>query len=68
MNSSILHDNLEKLLSKIISHNQFEFMNGKSITENVLLAWKIITNIRKISKPTKMVIRLNIGKAYDMVN
>jgi len=56
--SKTLHDRLEGLLPRIISVNQSRFVKGRSISENVLLAREIITDIRKRGKPSNVVIKL----------
>lgn len=44
--SRILHDGLERFSPNLISANQFGFLKGRSIAENVLLAQEIIGDIR----------------------
>lgn len=66
--SRIIHNKLEILLPSIISQNLYGFVKGRSITENVLLAQEIITDIRKRGKPTNVVIKLDMAKAYGRVS
>lgn len=59
---------LSKVIPKIISKNQFEFVKGKSIAENVLLAQKIIRDINKKNKHNNVVVKLDMTKTYDGVS
>lgn len=43
-------------------------MNGGSVAENVLLAYEIITDIRKRGKPNDVLIKLDMAKKNDRVN
>ncbi|KAG5620150.1 hypothetical protein H5410_005368 [Solanum commersonii] len=42
-----MHDRLEVILPLLISKNQSDFVKGRNIIENILLAQEIITSIRK---------------------
>lgn len=63
-----MHGRLEGMLPKLISSNQSGFVKGKSIIENVILTQEVITYITKWGKPAKMVIKLDMAKAYDRVS
>lgn len=65
--SRILHDRLDKILPKLISQNQSSFVEGRNISENVLLAQEIISDIRKRGKPANVIFKLDMAKAYDRV-
>ncbi|XP_059288801.1 uncharacterized protein LOC132042210 [Lycium ferocissimum] len=66
--SRVVHDRLEAVLPELISINQAGFVQGRSIIENVLLAQEIVTDIRKRGKPSNVVIKLDMVKAYDRVS
>jgi len=66
--SRLVHDRMEVLLPRLISQNQSEFVKGRNITENVLLAQEIVTDIRLRSKPDNVIIKLDMEKAYDRVD
>lgn len=66
--SRVLHDKIEDIFPKLISQNQAGFVKGRSITENVLLALEIVTDIRKKGKPANVAIKLDMAKTYDMVD
>lgn len=68
MISRTLHNRLEGSLPRLISQNQYGFVKGRNISENVLLAQEIIGDIGKRGKPANVVIKLDMAKAYDRVN
>lgn len=59
-----MYDRLERYLPNLIFANQSDFIRGRSITENVFLAQEIIVDIRRRSKLTNVVIKLDMTKAY----
>ncbi|XP_060202283.1 uncharacterized protein LOC132630733 [Lycium barbarum] len=66
--SRVVHNRLDKILTRVISSNQSGFVKGRNIIENVLLTQEIITDIRKREKPANVVIKLDMAKAYDRVS
>lgn len=56
------------MLPLIISQNQFGFLTGRNIAENVLLAQEIIREINKRNKNINVVVKLDMEKAYDRVS
>ncbi|XP_019246545.1 PREDICTED: uncharacterized protein LOC109226206 [Nicotiana attenuata] len=66
--SRVLHDILEGFLPSLISPNQFRFVKGRSIFENILLTQEIVTDTRLRGKPANVVIKLDMAKAYDSVS
>ncbi|XP_060177905.1 uncharacterized protein LOC132607846 [Lycium barbarum] len=66
--SRVVHDRIDKLLTRVISSNQSGFVKGRNIIENVLLTQEIVTDIRKRGKPANVVIKLDMEKAYDRVS
>ena len=56
------------MLPNLISHNPSGFVKARSIIENVLVTQEIVTNIKKRGKPTNVVIKLDLSKAYDRVS
>lgn len=53
------------MLPNLISVNQSGFVRGRSIIENVLLTQEIVIDINKRGKPSNVVIKLDMAKAYD---
>lgn len=56
------------ILPRLISDNQSGFIHGRIITENVLLAQKVIHGINKKNDGGNVVIKLDMSKNYDKVN
>lgn len=54
--SRIIYDRIKELLPKIISEEEAGFIQGRSIKENILAVWDIISEIKKGGKPPNMVI------------
>ncbi|XP_059315787.1 uncharacterized protein LOC132066499 [Lycium ferocissimum] len=61
----VIHDRLESILISLISPNQSGFVKGKNIIKNVLLKQELVADIRQRGKPTNVVIKLDMAKAYD---
>lgn len=66
--SKVLQDRMDKVLQKIISSNQTEFMKGRSISKNVLLAQKIVRDINKRARHVNVGVKLDMAKAYNRVS
>lgn len=66
--SKILHDRIKKLLPVIISEKQVGFVQGRSIIENILVVQEFVSKIIKRGNLPNMVIKLDIMKAYDIVD
>lgn len=66
--SRVLHDRLGDILTRLVSVNQSGFVKGRNITENILLAQKIVSDIGKRGKPSNVIIKLDMAKAYDRVS
>ncbi|XP_060182221.1 uncharacterized protein LOC132611876 [Lycium barbarum] len=64
----IIHDRLESILPSLISQNQSSFVKGRNIIENVFLTQEVVANIRKRGKPTNVILKLDMAKAYDRVS
>nr|XP_009785869.1 PREDICTED: uncharacterized protein LOC104234070 [Nicotiana sylvestris] len=48
--------------------NMTSFVKGRSIVENILLTQEIVKDIRLRGKPSNVVIKLDMAKAYDIAN
>lgn len=59
--AKILNARLALILPRIISNNQSGFMNGRMISENILLAQEIIKDIRKPQKGKNVVMKLDMA-------
>ena len=65
--AKVLENRLKKLLPRIISHEKSAFVSGRSITDNVLLAFEIIHHMKKKSEGKKgdVAFKIDISKAYN---
>jgi len=66
--SRVIHERLTRFLPKIISPTQSGFMEGRSITENILLAQEIIKDMNMKNKNVNVVVKLDMAKAYDRMS
>lgn len=63
----IIHERIKMILPLIISHEQAGFVQGRSITKNILMVQEIISEIRKRGRVPNLVIKLDMMKTYDRV-
>ncbi|XP_060202682.1 uncharacterized protein LOC132631098 [Lycium barbarum] len=66
--SNILSIRLNPLLDKIISENQSDFVKGRLITENVLLAKELAQGVSQSNHGGNMIIKLDMAKAYGKMS
>ncbi|GJX36941.1 putative RNA-directed DNA polymerase [Tanacetum coccineum] len=61
-------DVVHTILYDIVSDNQSAFVPGRSISDNMLLTQEFMHNYHLNRGPPKCVFKIDIQKAYDMVN
>lgn len=68
--SKTLANILKSILPKLISEEQYAFIVGRSIGDNVLMASKINHHMRNMRrrKTSDMALKVEISKAYDKVD
>lgn len=68
--AKVLENRLKLILPEIISENQSAFVPGRSITDNVLLAFEMIHYMKQKKRGSvgEVALKLDISKAYDRVN
>ena len=65
--SKVLVNRLKRILREVIDESQSAFVPGRSITDNVLVAFETMHYIdqRRKGKEALMAVKLDISKAYD---
>lgn len=68
--AKVLANRLKKLLPKCISEEQSAFVEGRSILDNVLIAFEIIHHMKCKTKGARgeVALKIDISKAYDRVD
>lgn len=68
--AKVLSNRLRNLLPGIIAENQSAFVPGRSITDNVLLAFEILHYMKQKKSGVEGVValKLDVSKAYDRVD
>lgn len=56
------------LLPDLIEPNQCDFVKGRLLLENVLLATELVKDYHKQSIQPRSILKLDISKAFDSVN
>ena len=69
MAAKTLANKLKKILPAIISDTQSAFVNGRLITNNILVAFETMHHIsqRKTRQKGEMALKLDMSKVYDKV-
>lgn len=68
--SKVLANRLKRILPQVISENQAAFVPGRSINDNVLIAFELIHHMKKslVGGEGDVALKLDISKAYDRVD
>nr|GEV65577.1 reverse transcriptase domain-containing protein [Tanacetum cinerariifolium] len=66
--SKILANRVKEILFELISLNQFAFVPGRRITDNILLTQELIHNYHLDRGPAHCAFKADIQKAYDTVD
>ncbi|KAJ9536728.1 hypothetical protein OSB04_un000113 [Centaurea solstitialis] len=66
--SKIVVERIKPVLSSLVGNYQSAFIPGRRITDNILMAHELVVNYQRESGPPKCAFKIDIRKAYDMVN
>lgn len=68
--AKVLSNRVRVLLPDIITKNQFAFVPGRSIPDNVLLAFELLHYMKQKKRggEGEVALKLDVSKAYDRVN
>ncbi|KAJ9535485.1 hypothetical protein OSB04_un001384 [Centaurea solstitialis] len=66
--SKVVTDRLRPFLEKLVSKAQSAFIPGRRISDNILLAYELITGYHQDRGPPRCAFKIDIRKAYDMVS
>ena len=68
--SKVLANRLKCILPQVISENQAAFVPGRSINDNVLIAFELIHHMKKSFRGGEgdVALKIDISKAYDRVD
>ncbi|CAN1801746.1 Transposon TX1 uncharacterized 149 kDa protein [Linum perenne] len=67
--AKVLANRMRSIMSDIIPEEQSAFIKGRSIVDNVLIAFETLhaMNIRRTAKIGEVALKMDISKAYDRV-
>jgi hypothetical protein len=66
--SKVLASRLSPYLDRIISSSQAGFVKGRLITDNVLLAQELVSQIDRKVRGSNVIFKLDMEKAYDRIS
>lgn len=68
--AKVLANRMKSILPGLISENQSAFIHGRNITDNILVAFEVVhhMNRKRRSRDGEVALKLDISKAYDIVD
>lgn len=66
--SKILSNRLKSILPSLIDQAQATFIQGRNISDNILLAQELFQNYHRSTGPPRCAIKIDLRKAFDTVN
>ena len=66
--SKVLSSCLARILPRIISPQQSDFVQGRHMADNFLLAQEIVSDIKRSNRGGNVLLKLDMMKAYDKVS
>lgn len=67
--SKVIVNRFKGVLTEIISTNQSAFIPGRIITDNIMVTYEVLHTMKvgKKGKKGSMTIKLDMSKAYDII-
>ena len=65
--SKILANRLKLLLPRLITENQYAFINGRLLMDNVMLVSELVKDYHKETISPCCVMKIDVSKAFDSV-
>jgi len=65
--SKILANRLKGVLSKVIDHKQYAFLENRGLLESVIVTNEVLDHVKRNSRKC-IIFKANFEKAYDSVN
>ncbi|GLU24015.1 hypothetical protein SLE2022_399860 [Rubroshorea leprosula] len=66
--SKLLIQRINEVLSMLVSSNQTAFVKGRSITTNLLICQDLVRNYHRSRGPARCLMKIDLQKAYDLVD
>ncbi|CAK8579589.1 unnamed protein product [Lathyrus sativus] len=66
--SKILTNRLGAVIPSVVNHNQAAFVPGQNIHQHIMLATELLKGYNRKGGTPRIMIQLDLQKAYDMVN
>ena len=66
--SKIIAARIKQCIPEIISPSQSDFVQGRSIANNVLITQDLVINYHRDNGPPRCALKIDIKKAYDTIN
>ncbi|XP_026399624.1 uncharacterized protein LOC113295510 [Papaver somniferum] len=66
--TKIINTRMGFLMIKLISPQQVAYIKGRSIQEQIILASKLVNEMRKKRRGRNVALKLDVSQAYDLVN
>lgn len=65
--SKVIANRLKRILPRVVTENQYAFIKGRLLMENVLLESELVKDYHKEVISPRCVMKIDISKAFDSV-
>lgn len=66
--TKIIANRMQDYLGDLISYNQGAFVKSRSIMDNILICQDLVHNYHRNDSPARCLLKIDLQKAYDMVD